>query len=277
MTPQVLSKKDMEAFQQTVKEYYQRSGRHDLPWRIPERDGGFNAYKMMVSELMLQQTQVGRVIPKYTEFLRNFPNVAVLAAAPLGDVLRVWSGLGYNRRAKFLHHTAQIITSEYGGKFPQESTALVKLPGIGVNTAGAILAYALNRPVVFIETNIRTVFLHHFYQTKTGVADREILALVADTLDHEQTREWYWALMDYGSFLKRTVGNLNRASRNYTKQSAFTGSRRAIRGKIIKLLTTAPASQQDLAAYINDERFNAVLADLLLEGLIQRSGQQVSL
>jgi len=230
----------------------------------------------MVSEMMLQQTQVRRVIPKYAEFLTSFPTVAALAAAPLAEVLRAWSGLGYNRRAQYLHRAAQIITSQYAGQIPPAATALVKLPGIGPNTAGALLAYAFNQPVVFIETNVRTVFLHHFYKHQTTVADREIIRLVAATLDYEQPREWYWALMDYGSFIKRTIGNLNRASVSYRPQSPFTGSRRAIRGKIVRLLTAAPTHQRHLAVLVDDERFDAVLADLLREGLIQRSGQQLS-
>ena len=137
MTSLVPSPTELKIFQRTVKQYYQQSGRHDLPWRQPEADGSFNAYKIMVSEIMLQQTQVGRVIPKYAEFLTRFPNLAALAAAPLSQVIQVWSGLGYNRRAKFLHQSAQRITCEYDGLFPRGASALLGLPGIGVNTAGA--------------------------------------------------------------------------------------------------------------------------------------------
>jgi A/G-specific adenine glycosylase len=264
-------------FQETAWQHYHQAGRHDLPWRLAEPDGSFDPYKIMVSELMLQQTQVNRVIAKYDEFLALFPTVAVLAAAPLGDVLRAWSGLGYNRRAKFLHQAAQQIQSEYGGVFPQTAPALVALPGIGVNTAGAILAYAFNQPVVFIETNIRTVFIHHFFDDRDGVADAEIFALVSETLDHEQPREWYWALMDYGAFLKQTVGNRNRQSKSYAKQSTFHGSRRQIRGQVLRLLGQRPHTATELAEQIADERLPGVLTDLVAEQLIRLQGRSYTL
>lgn len=267
----------LRAFRRTVKQHYRQFGRHDLPWRLPGADGSFDVYNIVVSELMLQQTQVGRVIPKYAEFLGAFPSVAGLAAAPLGSVLRVWNGLGYNRRAKFLHLTAQAIMADHAGSFPADRPALQALPGIGPNTAGAVLAYAFNQPVVFIETNIRTVFLHHFYQAETNVADHDILALVALTLDQHQTRAWYWALMDYGTHLKRTMGNPNRAGRGYQRQSAFLGSDRALRGQIIKRLTASSISHQALATALADQRFEAIVASLLAEGLIQQHGRQLSL
>ncbi len=264
-------------FRQTVQQYYRQSGRHDLPWRQRAPSGGFDAYKIVVSELMLQQTQVARVIPKYTEFLIAFPSVAALAAAPLGRVLRVWSGLGYNRRAKFLHLAAQAIMTDHAGVFPPDPPSLMRLPGVGPNTAGAILVYAFNQPVIFIETNIRTVYLHHFYQATVGVADRDILKLVALTLDRDHTREWYWALMDYGSYLKRTFGNPNRAGQGYVRQSAFIGSDRAVRGQIIKRLAGASISRRELAAAVADERFETIVSALLAEGLIQQQGSQLSL
>lgn len=264
---------DDSAFRETVWDYYRAHGRHDLPWRLPESDDSFDPYKIMVSELMLQQTQVGRVLPKYQLFLERFPTVADLAAAPLGEVLRVWSGLGYNRRAKFLHQAAQRAQADYGGTFPQTVPALVKLPGIGPNTAGALLAYAFNQPVVFIETNIRTVFIHHYFNDHEAVADKEILALVAKTLDHEHPREWYWALMDYGAYLKQAVGNLNRQSRSYARQSAFHGSRRQIRGQVIRLLGQGPQTRARLAEQIADDRLAEVLAELIQEQLIRRNSR----
>lgn len=256
-------------FQAEVLEYYRQYGRHDLPWRQPEPDGDFDPYKIVVSEIMLQQTQATRVVPKYRQFLAEFPSFAALAAAPLSSVLIAWSGLGYNRRAKFLRQCAEQVTHEHGGQLPQTSEALVRLPGIGVNTAGAILAYAYNKPVVFIETNIRTVFIHHFFADKTGVDDRDILDLAARTLP-DDTRTWYWALMDYGSHLKQTVGNLNVLSKHYAKQTNFVGSRRQIRGQVLKLLSTRPHSRAELMQLIPDERLAGVLEDLCSEGFIAR-------
>lgn len=264
-----------QEFLETLWNYYARSGRTELPWRIPETDGSFSPYKIMVSELMLQQTQVGRVIPKYHEFLKLFPTVHNLAQADLGDVLRAWQGLGYNRRAKYLWQSVQIVDNLK--LFPTTQEELVKLPGIGVNTAGAIGAYAYNSPVVFVETNIRTVYIHHFFADRTDVSDKEILELLAHTVDTEHPREFYWALMDYGSHLKAAVGNLNKASRHYTKQSRFSGSRRQVRGQIIRLLGDGPQTLDDLQGSLEDDRLEAVLGELVDEGMVQQSGSQYHL
>jgi len=254
-------------FREEVWEYYRAHGRNELPWRH-----NIDAYRVTVSELMLQQTQVSRVVPKYREFLERFPTVRDLAAAPLGDVLRVWGGLGYNRRAKFLRETARQVVDDHGGVLPGDLEDLMALPGIGRNTAGAILAYAYDRPVVFVETNIRTVFIHHFFDDQTGIADTAILELAGAALDREHPREWYWALMDYGAYLKQEVGNLNRLSKTYAKQSAFHGSRRQIRGQVLRLLGEKPRTVDELSEQIGDERLPDVLADLLDERLIRWYG-----
>ncbi|MGC1177379.1 MAG: hypothetical protein WA843_04890 [Candidatus Saccharimonadales bacterium] len=266
-----------EAFQSTVRDYYHDHGRHDLPWRVAEPDGGFDPYKIMVSELMLQQTQVARVIPKYHEFLRRFPTVFSLAEAPLGEVLRVWNGLGYNRRAKFLWQSAQQIVSDHKGTFPQTTPELVKLPGVGANTASAILAYAFNQPAAFIETNIRTVYIHHFFEDKTTISDKEVAEIALQTLDRERPREWYWALMDYGSFLKQTVGNTAQRSSSYAKQSKFQGSRRQIRGQILRLLGDKSYARNAIRSRVPDERTDMVVHELLAEGLIHQTGDRLSL
>jgi A/G-specific adenine glycosylase len=222
----------------------------------------------MVSEIMLQQTQAARVIPKYQEFLTLFPTVQSLAAASLADVLKAWSGLGYNRRAKFLWQAAGQIKNT----FPDTLDDLVALPGVGVNTAGAILAYSFNQPVVFIETNIRSVYIHHFFEDRRDVHDTEILPIVKVTLDKEHPREWYWALMDYGVYIKNTVGNTSRNSKHYTKQSTFAGSRRQIRGQIIRLLSERPVSDEEIRNIISDTRLDEVLNDLTKEQLIRLDG-----
>jgi A/G-specific adenine glycosylase len=258
-------------------DYYQTHGRHELPWRIPEPDGSFDPYKIMVSELMLQQTQVTRVIPKFHDFLSRFPTLESLSQDPLSAVLTAWSGLGYNRRAKFLHRAAQQIESEHDGLFPQTESELVALPGVGKNTAGAILAYAFNQPVVFIETNIRTVYIHHFFQDQQGIADADIMPHIAKTLDRTNSRTFYWALMDYGSYLKQNVGNLNKLSKNYTKQSRFEGSLRQVRGQVIRSLTAGPISRTKLHKLITDDRLEIVLQDLLQEGLIECSADDYQL
>jgi A/G-specific adenine glycosylase len=259
-------------FLEMLWSYYAEAGRDSLPWRQPDTDGTFDPYKILVSELMLQQTQVLRVIPKYHDFLVLFSSVQDLAQAELGDVLRAWQGLGYNRRAKFLWQAAQQVAS--AGSFPTNIVELVKLPGIGSNTAGAILTYAFNQPVAFVETNVRTVYIHHFFAGRDDISDKEILTLLDQTLDHENPRQFYWALMDYGSHLKATIGNLNKASKHYAKQSRFEGSRRQVRGQVLRMLGTSGMSHAELQTAIADERLEAVLHELLGEGLIRRNGNQ---
>lgn len=258
-------------FQELVWEFYAQQGRHGLPWRQPEPNGTFDPYKIMVSELMLQQTQVSRVIPKYELFIETFPNIRTLAAAELGDVLRSWQGLGYNRRAKFLWQAAIHIEQHYKGVLPGSEAELVTLPGIGPNTAGAIMAYAYDAPAVYVETNIRTVMIHHFFDAIERVTDRDIQAAVAATIPtSESARQWYWALMDYGAHLKRTLGGLNHRSASYTKQSTFQGSRRQVRGAVLRSLHEHEKTFEELASAIQDERLGVVLHDLLQEGLIQQ-------
>lgn len=259
----------LDQFQATVWEHYRAHGRRDLPWRITQPDGSFDPYRILVSEIMLQQTQVPRVIPKFADFMVHFPAIDVLAAAPLAAVLTAWSGLGYNRRAKFLWLAGQRVMQEYGGQLPRTSAELVRLPGIGSNTASAVLAYAYNLPAVFVETNIRTVFIHHFFIGQLQVDDRDIRDLVARTLP-DDVRSWYWALMDYGTHLKQTEGNLNKSSKHYAVQSAFAGSKRQIRGQVLRSLAGKPQSEAVLSRTITDGRLPGVLADLRAEGLIEQ-------
>jgi len=265
------------SFQQEVWEYYAAHGRHDLPWRVPEADGTFDPYKILVSELMLQQTQVARVIPKYEQFLKQFPTVHDLAHAPLGDVLIAWQGLGYNRRAKFLWQAARMVVEDLNGQFPTIQKDLEKLPGVGRNTAGAISAYAYNQPVTFVETNIRTVFIHHFFQDQSSVPDKEILQVVTQTLPAENPREWYWGIMDWGVYLKQTHGNVSRHSKSYVKQSRFSGSKRQIRGRVLRLLGQRSHNFFELDACIADLRLKDVLHDLEREGMVHHNDSVYSL
>jgi A/G-specific adenine glycosylase len=264
-------------FQATVWTYYRTEGRHDLPWRQAEANGSFDAYKIMLSEMMLQQTQVTRVVPKYHEFLLKFPDIRHLSTAPQSEVLTMWNGLGYNRRAKFLHQSAKKIVDQYNGVVPSTHRELMQLPGIGTNTASAILAYAYNQPVVFIETNIRSVFIHHFFAEQSSISDQSILEKVQQTLDQERPREWYWALMDYGVYLKKTIPNPNTRSKHYTKQSRFQGSLRQLRGQVLRLLSDHPYSKTLLEDEIHDKRLPLVLDELLKENLIQQRGARYHL
>ena len=255
-----------QKFVETVWEYYREHGRHDLPWRQTH-----NPYNILVSELMLQQTQVGRVIPKYEAFIKKYPTVQKLSKASLGDVLRLWNGLGYNRRAKFLLQCAKAVVEKHTGTFPTKYEQLLTLPGIGPYTAAAICAFAYNQPVELVETNVRQVYIHHFFKNKEAVTDKEILDKVSKTLPTDQARDWYAAIMDYGTHLKATHGNLNSKSKHYTKQSKFAGSNREVRGAIIRLLTDNPSTASEMRALVtakDKEVLREQLHGLLSEQLI---------
>ncbi len=233
----------------------------DMPWRRDTRP-----YYVFASELMLQQTQVDRVIPKFEQFIERFPDETVLASAPLAEVLRMWQGLGYNRRAKFLHESAKLVV-KLGG-FPPDEAKLMALPGVGKNTAGAIRAYAFNQSAIFIETNVRAVYIHHFFADVPLVDDRDIRALLERTIDHEHPREFYWSLMDYGCYLKSQGVTPNR-SRHYKKQAPLKGSIREVRGQILTILSEGDTSMTLLEKrYENDDRFNVALDGLISDGLI---------
>lgn len=260
----------IRALQKEVLSYYRLHGRHNLPWRKTK-----DPYKIMVSEIMLQQTQALRVIEKYKEFLNTFPSIYVLAGSPLSNVLKLWSGLGYNRRAKFLHEAAKMVMNEYKGKMPRTAEELEKLPGIGPYTAQAIAAFAYNTPSAFIETNIRTVFIHHFFGHTLNVDDRQLLVYVEKAAEGQDAREWYAALMDYGSHLKQTVGNASQRSAHHVKQKAFKGSMREARGQILKLLsiTTVGLTKSHIVAKTKLEldRVEQALGGLEGDGLIALS------
>jgi len=214
---------------------------------------------------MLQQTQVMRVIPKYEMFTARFPDVKSLAGSGLAEVLQLWSGLGYNRRAKYLHAAAKALKdSEEPWKFED----LVAQKGIGNNTAAAVLVYSYGQRLVFVETNIRTVMIHHFFHDDFAVPDRDIIEAVRRTLPEGDYRNWYYALMDYGAYLKAVVGNASKQSAAYSKQPAFHGSKRQLRGKILKLLGGQQLSRLELESSIKDERLGIVLDELKSERMI---------
>ncbi|GHV51915.1 endonuclease III [Spirochaetia bacterium] len=217
-------------FREIVYSNYEKAGR-TFPWRE-----NINPWGVMVSEFMLQQTQTERVITYWNRWMKLWPSPADLAGASMEEALREWSGLGYNRRCRFLKDCARRITAEHGGKVPDTPKGLLPLPGIGPYTAGAIPCFAYNYPSVFIETNIRAAVLHFFFKDRTGVKDNEIFPILESCLDRKNPRKWYWALMDYGVALKQLTVNPNRRSAHYTRQSKFEGSFRQLRGAVVKTL-----------------------------------------
>jgi A/G-specific adenine glycosylase len=258
-------------FQQLIYGHFRENPRQ-LPWRTTR-----DPYHILVSEVMLQQTQVERVLPKYGPFLARFPTVESLATAPLADVLALWQGLGYNRRGMMLQRAAGEIVACHGGAVPSDPADLARLSGIGRYTAGAIAAFAFGRATPFIETNIRSVFIHCFFHDRTDVNDREILPLVETTMDRDNIRDWYNALMDYGAMLKKITPNPSRRSSGHTRQAPFRGSNREIRGEILRLLLETPGlSAEELCSRSDKDgdRLGAMLAALEGEGLLrQRDGR----
>lgn len=268
--------KKIHDFQKEVWGYYRKHGRHDMVWRKTR-----NPYRIVVSEVMLQQTQVDRVTPKYKEFIKVFPNFSALACAPLSRVLSAWQGLGYNRRALFLKKLAEVVVEKYKGKLPHDPEVLHTLPGIGKATAGSIAAFAFNHPSAFIETNIRRVFIHFFFPRSRKVNDDAIMKLVVQAVDEESPREWYLALMDYGTMLAaREKENPNRKSAHYVKQKKFIGSDRQVRGKIVALLVKNNTLTARVAARQTGEpieRIEKIFPQLEKEGFVRRKGEVFSI
>ncbi|RJQ33737.1 A/G-specific adenine glycosylase [Candidatus Parcubacteria bacterium] len=256
----------IKSFQKEVWKYYKQNGRHDLPWRKTK-----DPYRILVSEVMLQQTQVPRVIEKYKSFLKKFPTAKKLVAAPLVDVLREWNGLGYNRRGKYLHDAAKrILSLRYSAEIVSED--LDGLPGVGPYTANAVRVFAFNEPHVLIETNVRAAFIHHFFDDEK-VSDKQLLPFIEQAAKGQDPREWHWALMDYGVHIKKLHKNLARRSAHYAKQSKFEGSPRQVRGKIVRVLAHEQLTMRQLMKGLNGkerEKWERALAGLQKDGLIKK-------
>ena len=251
-TPTAPTPEELLAFRATVRERGRELYR-DLPWRRTR-----DPYAIWISEVMLQQTQVSRVDGRWQRWLERFPTPAALAAAEPADVLDEWQGLGYNRRALAVHRAAQAVC-EAGGQMPVAERDLVTLPGIGPATAAGIRAFAFNLHGVYLETNVRTVLLHELLSGREGVSDRELSALAdltcpPDGVDKgtvplstsgagessaeqpDDPRTWYYAMLDYGAYLKRTVPNPSRRAKAHARQSRFEGSHRQKRAEMVRLL-----------------------------------------
>jgi A/G-specific adenine glycosylase len=258
----------IDDFKERVYTFY-RENKRVFAWRDVD-----DPYFVLVSEIMLQQTQTIRVEQKFMEFVSVLPTFEALACAPFCVVLGLWKGLGYNRRAQWLQRAAQRIVDECNSKVPSDPEELHTFPGIGFNTARSIVTFAFNVPQVFIETNIRTVFIHHFFNDhEHSVHDRDIMPLVEQTLDHERPRQWYYALMDYGVYLKKTCVNPSRRSMHYRKQSRFEGSDRQMRGRVLELLleygTIAHNDLCELLA-VDVQRVDRIVEQLRVESLIKK-------
>lgn len=257
-----------------IWDFYKKNKR-DFAWRQTT-----DPYHIVVSEIMLQQTQTGRVVTKYQEFIAVFPDFKSLAKAERVDVLKQWVGLGYNRRGVALHEIAKKIELEFNEQLPDCPEILQTFKGLGPATAASIVAFAFNKPTVFIETNIRAVFLHSFYQKETEIHDKMLLPLIEMTVCKKNPREWYYALMDYGVYLKKLHKNPSRKSKHHSTQSQFEGSDRQIRGAIIKLLTqkkrcSLDALKKELA--FEPARIEKQCNKLTKEGMVIKRGKEIFL
>lgn len=252
----------------------------DLAWRYLD-----DPYAVLVSEVMLQQTQVVRVQKHWERWMALFPTADALAAASTAAVLEQWQGLGYNRRALALKRAAEVCSAERAGMLPDTAEELQQLPGIGPATAAGVMAFAYNRPSVYLETNVRTVFLHELFPGRDKVPDRELVPLVAHTCPEDDPRRWYYALLDYGAHLKTQVVNPSRRSAHYARQSAFEGSRRQKRAEVVRVVLAEPGIKFDelaerLDAFeqaagrdgVDAATFEGIVHDLLAEGFFRREG-----
>jgi A/G-specific adenine glycosylase len=271
---QEISPKLLESFKCVLWGFY-RNNKRDFAWRNTT-----DRYKIVVSEVMLQQTQTQRVVGKFASFTQRFKTFKDLADASTRDVLAEWVGLGYNRRGLALHEIAQRVIHEFDGQLPDDPGILETFKGLGPATASSIVTFAFNKPTTFIETNIRAVYLHAFFHESQDVSDKELLPLIELTVDVSNPREWYYALMDYGVVLKKLYKNPSRKSKHHNVQSKFEGSDRQIRGAIVRVLTqkTIATLGQLHALFPEQEvRVRKVLEGLSKEGFIVQKLQHYSL
>jgi A/G-specific adenine glycosylase len=250
--------------------WYAANGR-DLPWRHTT-----DPYSVLVSEIMLQQTQVPRVIPKYAQFLAAYPRLEDLAEAPLDDVLRLWKGLGYNNRARRLRDCAAAVAAAASrpATLPRSLDELQALPGLGPYTARAVLIFAHNGDLAAVDANVRRVLTHEL-GLPVDLPAHGLQAVADVALPHGRSRDWHNALMDYGALVltARVTGIAAR-----TRQGAFEGSRRWYRSRLLEaLLERGPQRLDELAAALDVDP--AVAADLVArlasDGLVRRDGDCV--
>lgn len=274
-----LSVAKLDAFIETIWEQGRELYR-DLPWR-----NTYDPYAILLSEVMLQQTQVSRVMGRWEQWLDTFPTITELAAAPLPPVLELWQGMGYNRRALNLKRCAEEVVAIHDGVIPSDKKALLALPGIGPSTSAGVRIFAFQQPDMYLETNVRAVFIHEFFGEHEVVSDKQLVPLVEMACPQDAcVRDWYYALLDYGAYLKKTMANPTRKSKHYTRQSKFEGSHRQKRAYLLRRVIDDGLTSEELLRDLahgereagreepSPEEVEAILAELEREGFIMRQG-----
>lgn len=266
-----LAANDVRRFQRRLLRWYARHGRHDFIWRKNP-----TPYRVLVAEVMLQQTQVARVEPKYREFLRRYPNFRTLAKAKTGELLALWSGLGYNRRALLLRACARQVVECFSGRLPSNLQQLVALPGIGLYTAAAVNIFARNRDEVCIDTNVRRVLIHELGLPQ-AIGPRTLAGVARQVLPRGRSRVWHSALMDYGRMVatSRSTGIKPKGG----SAIRFIGSVRYYRGRLLKALLSGPRTHTALARILDLPlaRVKKIAAGMARDGLLEVRGQRLCL
>ncbi|MBP5313483.1 MAG: adenine glycosylase [Eggerthellaceae bacterium] len=272
----VLTEERISSFRKKVLEEGKALYR-DFPWRKQS-----DPYKVLVSEIMLQQTQTVRVLRYFERFIERFPTIDALSSASVSDVLEAWQGLGYNRRALMLKKCADECSLRYRGVLPSTYEELIKLPGIGPSTAAGVMVFAHGVAAVYLETNVRSVYIREFFEGQSDVSDKEIIALIKQTCPETDVDVWYCALLDLGAHIKTTEQNYSRQSKTYAKQSTYEGSDRQLRAEIIRMVLSAPegmgisAVVDGISAFerkknrgpVGEERIRKLLTRLEREGFL---------
>jgi A/G-specific adenine glycosylase len=285
----------LTTFRKTLLTWFE-ANRRDLPWRHTD-----DPWLILASEVMLQQTQVRRVIPKFEEFCRRWPTPSAMAAATPAEVIAFWSGLGYNRRALNLWKAATVVARDLGGTMPTDEASLLALPGVGAYTAAAVMAFAWNGDAVAIDTNVKRVFSRVFTGGEFAPAPEEdaLAQLIAKALPRGHARAWHSALMDFGATIctsrspgcgtcpfvagcraKALAASGAVAGRRLVRpQSKFKGSRRELRGGIIRTLAMAgaPLDADAIRDEVGGAAFDRCLGELLRDGLVHEARGRYSL
>ncbi len=264
---------NVKLFQKKVFGYYGKKRRH-LPWRNTT-----DPYAILISEIMLQQTQVDRVIAFYERWLKKWPTIKKLAKAPRVEVLQAWIGLGYNSRAKNLHETAKIVSEKFDGDVLRAIPRFKELPGIGPYTSAAVRIFSANEDIVTVDTNIRRIFIHEF-GLKDSISDKELWTLAEKCLPKGKSREWHNALMDYGATLltARKTG-----IKPKTTQSKFDGSDRQVRARVLKVMLADAKKKFTLeelcksAGAIPKKRLRKIVDGMINGKLVVKSGSSFTL